>query len=174
MLPRTVNVNLDRDYDSIKSRELIAALGSTAEIARKGVPAPIRASRRWPVERTHSWMNGYGKLRRCTERNGRVVDLYLYLAATLVTLRMLIWQARSRYRWTADHQSPPQVIHLPVGLGDAPGVQALHRVRAASGQKNAWSHPDQGDGVHGPRGVSERKLGVVDRSWFRFGCDRFA
>ncbi len=44
-------------------------------------------------------MNGYGKLRRCTERSGRVVDFYLYLAATLVTLRMLIWQARSRYRW---------------------------------------------------------------------------
>ncbi len=77
----------------------LAELGFTAEIARKGVPAPIQAGRRWPVERTHSWMNGYGKLRRCTERNGRVVDFYLYLAATLVTLRMLIWQARSRYRW---------------------------------------------------------------------------
>jgi transposase len=99
MLPHTVNVNLDRGYDSIRTRALIAALGFTAEIARKGVPAPIQASRRWPVERTHSWMNGYGKLRRCTERNGRVVDFYLYLAATLVTLRMLIRQARSRYRW---------------------------------------------------------------------------
>ncbi|MDH6493830.1 hypothetical protein M2156_000049 [Streptomyces sp. SAI-149] len=43
-------------------------------------------------------MNGYGKLRRCTERYGRVVDFCLHLAATLVTLRMLIWQARSRYR----------------------------------------------------------------------------
>ncbi|BCL25166.1 hypothetical protein GCM10017557_00250 [Streptomyces aurantiacus] len=44
-------------------------------------------------------------LRRCTERNGRVVDFYLHLylhlelAATLVTLRMLIRQARSHYRW---------------------------------------------------------------------------
>jgi hypothetical protein len=36
---------------------------------------------RWVAERTHSWMNGYGKLRRCTERNPRVVDFYLYLAA---------------------------------------------------------------------------------------------
>jgi len=31
-------------------------------------------------------MNGYGKLRRCTERNARVMDFYLYLAAALVTI----------------------------------------------------------------------------------------
>ncbi|MDJ0368478.1 IS5 family transposase [Streptomyces sp. H10-C2] len=98
-LPETVNVNLDRGYDSLKSRELIAELGFTAEIARKGVPAPIQAGKRWVVERTHSWMNAYGKLRRCTERSGSVVDFYLYLAAALVTLRMLIRRATSRYRW---------------------------------------------------------------------------
>ncbi len=34
--------------------------------ARKGVPAPIQAGKRWVVERSHAWMNGYGKLRRCT------------------------------------------------------------------------------------------------------------
>ena len=94
-----LNVNLDRGYDSAKSRALIAELGFTAEIARKGVPAPIQASKRWVVERTHSWMNDYGKLRRCTERSGSVVDFYLYLAAALVTLRMLIRRATSRYRW---------------------------------------------------------------------------
>ena len=33
-------------------------------------PAPLQAGNRWVVERTHSWMNGYGKLRRCTERSG--------------------------------------------------------------------------------------------------------
>ncbi|MFD8263514.1 IS5 family transposase [Streptomyces griseoluteus] len=98
-LPETVNVNLDHGYDSAKIRALIAELGFTAEIARKGVPAPIQAGRRWVVERTHSWMNGYGKLRRCTEKSGSVVDFYLYLAAALVTLRMLIRRATSRYRW---------------------------------------------------------------------------
>nr|WSX48628.1 IS5 family transposase [Streptomyces sp. NBC_00974] len=98
-LPDTVNVNLDRSYDSAKSRALIAELGFTAEIARKGVPAPLQAGKRWVVERTHSWMNDYGKLRRCTERNGEVVDFYLYLAAALVTLRMLIRRATTRYRW---------------------------------------------------------------------------
>ncbi|MHA6761351.1 IS5 family transposase [Streptacidiphilus sp. PAMC 29251] len=98
-LPEAVNVNLDRGYDSAKSRALIAELGFTSEIARKGVPAPIQAGKRWVVERTHSWMNAYGKLRRCTEKSGSVVDFYLYLAAALVTLRMLIRRAASRYRW---------------------------------------------------------------------------
>jgi hypothetical protein len=46
-------------------------------------------------------MNGYGKLRRCTERTAKVTDfyLYLYLAAALVTIRQLIQRARTRYRW---------------------------------------------------------------------------
>ncbi|MFD3759149.1 transposase, partial [Streptomyces sp. NPDC058622] len=98
-MPNIVYVNLDRGYDSAKSRALIAELGFTAEIARKGVPAPIQAGKRWVIERTHSWMNDYGKLRRCTEKSGSVVDFYLYLAAALVTLRMLIRRAASRYRW---------------------------------------------------------------------------
>ncbi|WP_405753161.1 IS5 family transposase [Streptomyces sp. NBC_00012] len=98
-IPEAVNVNLDRGYDSTKSRVLIGELGFSAEIARKGVPAPIQAGKRWVVERTHSWMNDYGKLRRCTERSGDVVDFYLYLAAALVTLRMLIRRSTSRYRW---------------------------------------------------------------------------
>ena len=44
-------------------------------------------------------MNGYGKLRRWTERNAAIVDLYLYLAAALVTIRQLIQRARQHYRW---------------------------------------------------------------------------
>ena len=44
-------------------------------------------------------MNGYGKLRRCTETRRAVVDFYLFLAAALVGLRQLIQRARLRYRW---------------------------------------------------------------------------
>ncbi|MFI6949784.1 IS5 family transposase [Streptomyces sp. NPDC050422] len=98
-LPDQVNVNLDRGYDSSKTRSALAGLEFTAEIARKGVPAPIQASKRWVVERSHAWMNGFGKLRRCTDRRSRVVDFYLYLAAAIVTLRMLIRRATPRYRW---------------------------------------------------------------------------
>jgi hypothetical protein len=61
-------VELDRGYDHDPSRALLAELGLEGVIARKGVPAPIQAGSRCKVERTHSWMNGYGKLRRCTEK----------------------------------------------------------------------------------------------------------
>lgn len=74
-------------------------LGFESTIAYRGVPAPIQAGTRWIVERTHAWMNGYGKLRRYTEKNGVVVDFYLHLAAAFVTLRVLIQRAHKRYRW---------------------------------------------------------------------------
>lgn len=98
-MPRDITVHLDAAYDSAPTRDLLTGLGYGAAIARKGVPAPLQASSRWVVERTNSWMNGYGKLRRCTERNGHVVDFYLYLAAAFVTIRQLIQRARNRYRW---------------------------------------------------------------------------
>lgn len=103
-LPEQVNVNLDRGYDSAKTRCALVELGFTSEIARKGVPAPIQAGKRWVVERTHSWMNGFGKLRRCTDKRRPVVDFYLYLAAAIVTLRMLIGRAS---RSTAGMAAPP-------------------------------------------------------------------
>ena len=98
-LPDDVTVHLDRGYDGDPTRALLDALGFDGAIARKGVPAPIQAGSRWVVERTHQWMNGYGKLRRCTEKLRPVVDFYLFLAAALVVLRQLIQRARLRYRW---------------------------------------------------------------------------
>ena len=97
--PDHVTVHLDRGYDGGPTRRLLAELGFDGAIARKGVPAPIQAGSRWVVERTHSWMNGYGKLRRCTEKLQLVVDFYLFLAAALVVVRQLIQRARLRYRW---------------------------------------------------------------------------
>jgi hypothetical protein len=92
-------VQLDRGYDNGPTRALLVQVGLDGIIARKGVPAPLQAGTRWKVERTHSWMNGYGKLRRCTEKRQTVVDFYLFLAAALVVLRRLIQEARTRYRW---------------------------------------------------------------------------
>ncbi len=98
-LPEDITAHLDRGYASAKTRALLAELGFTGDIARKGVPAPLQAGKRWVVERTQAWMNGYGKLRRCTEKDGRVVDFYLFLAAAFVVVRTLIQRARTRYRW---------------------------------------------------------------------------
>jgi len=98
-LPDQRACHLDAGYDSSPTRQTLSGLGFTSQIAHKGAPAPIQAGRRWPVERTHSWMNGYGKLRRMTDRDATIVAFYLYLAAAFVTVRALIQRARHRYRW---------------------------------------------------------------------------
>lgn len=108
-LPADATVHLDRGYDGAPTRALLAQLGLTGSIARKGVPAPIQAGKRWVVERTHAWMNGYGKLRRCTEKTGAVVAFYLFLTAAFVVTRRLIQRARTRYRWP----SRPTTRRLP-------------------------------------------------------------
>jgi hypothetical protein len=56
-------------------------------------------------------MNGFGKLRRCTEMRQSVVDFYLVLAAALVVLRQLIERARHRYRWAS--RPPPDASSSP-------------------------------------------------------------
>ena len=93
------NLHLDRGYDSSKTRDLLEILGFEAHIAAKGQPAPIQAGKRWPVERTHAWMNGYGKLRRITDKRKAVVEFWLNLAAAFTVVRRLIGRARSQYRW---------------------------------------------------------------------------
>lgn len=98
-LPDTITVHLDRGYDSGVTRTLLRDLGFDGEIARRGVPAPLQSSQRWVVERTQAWMNGFGKVRRCTERRSTVVAMYLYLAAVFVVTRLLIQRARSSFRW---------------------------------------------------------------------------
>jgi hypothetical protein len=99
VVPEQVDVNVDRGYDSDKTRAALEELGFTGEIARKGVAAPIQAGKGWVVERSHAWMNGFGKLRLCTEKRQCVVDFSLYLSAAIVMLRMLIRRETPLYRW---------------------------------------------------------------------------
>jgi len=66
-------VHLDAGYDSATTRERLADLGVTGEIARRGLPSPRQASSRWPVERTHAWFNASKKLAWCTERRTVVI-----------------------------------------------------------------------------------------------------
>lgn len=98
-LPDRPCVHLDRGYDARKTRDLLEILGYDDQIAVKGIPAPIQVGKCWPVERTHSWMNGYGKLRRLTGQRKIIAEFYLYLAAALTVIRRLITPARTHYRW---------------------------------------------------------------------------
>jgi hypothetical protein len=97
--PAEVTVHLDAGYNNLPTRAQLAERGWHGRIAQPGKPAPIQAGQRWVVERTHAWMNGFGKLRRHTDRRPSIIAFYHYLAATIVTVRALIHHARSRYRW---------------------------------------------------------------------------
>jgi transposase len=98
-LPDKVTVHLDAGYDSQVTRDLLEAYELHGEIAHKGEKAPIQASRRWHVERTNAWHNAFNRLQRCHERKEMVIDAFFDLADTVITLRSLIRQAWTLYRW---------------------------------------------------------------------------
>jgi transposase len=105
-LPVEVTVHLDAGYDYRPCREVLDERSMVGEIAHRGEPAPIQVGRRWVVERANSWLNDFGKLRRCTERRRACVDAYLSLAAAIVTLRALLRAAWHLYRWDNRPRSP--------------------------------------------------------------------
>ncbi|WP_100498794.1 IS5 family transposase [Geodermatophilus chilensis] len=105
-LPVGATVHLDAGYDYRPCREALDERGLLGEIASRGTPAPIQVGKRWVVERANSWLNDFGRLRRCTERRRACVDAYLALAAAIVTLRALRRAAWYLYRWNTRPRSP--------------------------------------------------------------------
>jgi transposase len=105
-LPADVTVHLDAGYDYRPCREALDERGLLGEIASRGTPAPIQVGKRWVVERTNSWLNDFGRLRRCTERRRACVDAYLALATAIVTVRALRRAAWYLYRWDTRPRSP--------------------------------------------------------------------
>lgn len=65
-LPDNITVHLDAGYDSDKTRAELAARGLHGHITHKGEKAPIQASQRWHVERTHAWQNAFHRLASTT------------------------------------------------------------------------------------------------------------
>lgn len=98
-LPEAMTVHLDRGYDSAKTAEELQERNLLGKIARKGLPAPVQAGKRWVVERTHAWMNHFKKLSRCTERRKSSVEFFLALVIAIVVVRCLIREAKVLYRW---------------------------------------------------------------------------
>jgi Transposase DDE domain len=86
---------------------VLADRGMVGQIATRGLPAPIQAGRRWPVERTHAWANQYGKLRWCTERRRIVVQFWLLLALALIVMGRLIRRAWILHRWEGRSRRRP-------------------------------------------------------------------
>jgi transposase len=98
-LPERITVHLDAGYDSQKTRDELESRSLKGEIAHKGDKAPIQAGQRWHVERTNSWHNNFNKLQRCYERNEEVIDAFFDLADAIITVRRLIREAWTLYRW---------------------------------------------------------------------------
>ena len=98
-LPDDITVHLDAGYDSQKTRGELAGRGMTGDIAHKGDKAPIQAGQRWHVERTNAWHNSFNRLQRCYERNEDVIDAFFDLADAIITVRRLIREAWTLYRW---------------------------------------------------------------------------
>ena len=105
--PALPTVHLDAGYDSDKTGTTLAERDLAGQIAHKGIPAPIQATRRWPVERTFAWGNQFGKLRWCTERNTPVVEFWMALAHAIITLGRLLRQAWTLYRWPTRPRRRP-------------------------------------------------------------------
>jgi hypothetical protein len=98
-LPDDITVYLDAGHDSQKTRDELENRGLKGEIARKGDKAPIQAGQRWHVGRTNAWHNGFNRLQRCYERNEDVIDAFFDLADAIITVRWLIREAWTLYRW---------------------------------------------------------------------------
>jgi len=107
VVPTQPVVHLDAGYDYQPCRQVLAERGMLGEIATRGQPAPIQASRRWPVERTHAWGNQYGKLRWCTERRRLVVEFWLALANAAIVCGRLVRRAWTQYRWEGRSRRRP-------------------------------------------------------------------
>ncbi|OQD51921.1 IS5 family transposase [Streptomyces phaeoluteigriseus] len=104
--PDNPALSLDAGYDYNPVRVDLAGRGITGKIAQRGVQTPIQADGRWVVERTNSWMNNFGKLRRCTERRRVCVEFYLHLATIVITVRSLIRRAWYTHRWPTRPRTP--------------------------------------------------------------------
>jgi hypothetical protein len=105
-LPEHPTLSLYAGYDYRCVYDDLADRRITAKIARRGEQTPIQADGRWVVERTNSWLNNFGKLRRCTERRRACAEFFIALAATIVTIRSLVRRAWFLYRWDTRPRSP--------------------------------------------------------------------
>ncbi|MEU8694130.1 IS5 family transposase [Streptomyces sp. NPDC048665] len=105
-VPDRYELSLDSGYDYQPVRADLAERGITGKITARGTKTPIQTDGRWVVERTNSWMNNFGKLRRNTERRRPCIEFYLALATAIITVRSLIRRAWYTHRWDYRPRTP--------------------------------------------------------------------
>ena len=105
--PEPPTVHLDRGYDFPGTPARVARYGLVGDISPKGRPAPVAATGRWVIERTHAWTNVQKKLVWCTERRVVVIGFWLTFSAILITVGRLVREAWTRYRWDSRPRRKP-------------------------------------------------------------------
>jgi len=84
---------LDKGYDYVDIRELVYEWGYTAHIKARGEEIeekrriPGYRSRRWVVERTHSWMNRFRRILIRWEKKARNYLAMLHFACAWITFK---------------------------------------------------------------------------------------
>ena len=82
-------VHLDHGHDSELTRKRLAERDLIGVICDKGKPSPLAAMNRWVVERTNSWQNAHKKLVWCTEKKGRVIDIWVSFSNVIIVGRLI-------------------------------------------------------------------------------------
>lgn len=87
---RPDKLHADKGYESKKNKAALRKRGITPRIARKGIESKERLGRhRWVVERTHSWLNRYRRLKVRYERRADIHEAFLKIGCALICWKFL-------------------------------------------------------------------------------------
>jgi transposase len=176
-LPARPVVHLDAGYDWQPCRRVLAERRMVGEIATRGPPAPIQASRRWPVERTHAWGNQYSKLRWCTERRRLVVEFWLALVSAAIVKHLpgrpktdrldSVWLAKvaERQMLRPRFVPPPSIRQLRDVARYRADLVAARTAETQRVERAAGGRPDQtlGGGLRQLRRLGPGPVGRAHR-----------
>jgi IS5 family transposase len=88
---RPAKLHADKAYDAADRRQELRGRGITPRIARRGVESSERLGRyRWVVERTHSWMNRFRRLKLRYERREDIHLAFLQLGRALLCWNFMV------------------------------------------------------------------------------------
>ena len=89
---RPQNLCVDKGYAGKPAEKQMRDRGYIPHVPKKGMPQARHktkgCARRWVVERTHSWMNNYRKLRVRYEKKATNFEALLHLAIAIICWRM--------------------------------------------------------------------------------------
>ena len=87
------NMSLDKGFDFPEVDVLLEDYGYTAHISRRGQDKskqekiPGYRSRRWVVERTHSWMNRFRRILIRWEKKSQNYEAFVHITCAYITLK---------------------------------------------------------------------------------------